>query len=420
MGLLSFVVSTPGKIILHGEHSVVYGKTALAGSLNLRTCVTLKENGGKEERLTLSLPKVSLEKQYNLTELKNHLHSISIPLLNDMSSTSFSLETPELIDLSSLLELLHMFLKQSADSKLSTEQENSLLAFFCLYVGMLLSVNIELEPFTVFVDTDLSIGAGVGSSASFSVSLAATFFQYIRTKVASKYEISQNISRKSFKPAKLNVTNLTYFNDKEKDLISRWAFLNERIMHGNPSGIDNMICTYGSVIEYRKNSGIKKLPGVDLWILLVDTGISRNTASLVERVAEKKRRFSQVIDAVLDALDGVALSASALIGQLASHSGGDELNLQVGKLEELVDMNQALLMCLDISHPSLNRICNLMSQYGLHGKLTGAGGGGFAFSLLPPGYPDDKLDQLLQHLAAEGFKGTQTRLGGAGVSVKQI
>lgn len=38
---LKFTVSAPGKIILNGEHSVVYNKPALAGAIDLRNYVTL-------------------------------------------------------------------------------------------------------------------------------------------------------------------------------------------------------------------------------------------------------------------------------------------------------------------------------------------------------------------------------------------
>lgn len=52
------------------------------------------------------------------------------------------------------------------------------------------------------------------------------------------------------------------------------------------------------------------------------------------------------------------------------------------KLEVFVTINQHLLNALGVGHESLTKICDISKKYHLHSKLTGAGGGGCAYTLL--------------------------------------
>jgi mevalonate kinase len=55
--------------------------------------------------------------------------------------------------------------------------------------------------------------------------------------------------------------------------------------------------------------------------------------------------------------------------------------------QALIDENHSHLVSLGVSHPSLEaiRARTAGSPYGLHTKLTGAGGGGCAVTLVPDG-----------------------------------
>ena len=54
---------------------------------------------------------------------------------------------------------------------------------------------------------------------------------------------------------------------------------------------------------------------------------------------------------------------------------------------------------------------------GLHGKLTGAGGGGFAFALIPSSIAESTLEKVRESLQTEGFTVLRTKVGGKGVEV---
>uniref|UniRef100_A0A1I8A6T0 DUF1115 domain-containing protein n=1 Tax=Steinernema glaseri TaxID=37863 RepID=A0A1I8A6T0_9BILA len=68
-------VSAPGKIILFGEHAVVQGKTAVAGSIDLRTYVSLFTSA--DGRIYLSLPDLGVEKTWMLKDLVKALDRIN-------------------------------------------------------------------------------------------------------------------------------------------------------------------------------------------------------------------------------------------------------------------------------------------------------------------------------------------------------
>lgn len=70
---------------------------------------------------------------------------------------------------------------------------------------------------------------------------------------------------------------------------------------------------------------------------------------------------------------------------------------QIGTLEQLIDSNHEHLVTLGVGHPALEAIkAKTASQpWGLHTKLTGAGGGGCAVTIIPDGKRSKLLSRYL-------------------------
>ena len=380
--MIQFKVSAPGKVILYGEHAVVYGKTAVAASLGLRTVIDFTELPETEQVIKICFPKVNL--------------FLTVPLqqLQSFFLTNKNVESIE------NHEMFYNQIKQfvSIISYTTLPQKLSLEAFFYLLIYIAHKDDISIKPFQIHLNTELSVGSGVGSSASYAVCLAACFLHWSH--------LQKNIYKT------LDISDL--------EAISKYALNCERIMHGTPSGIDNSICTYGSIIEFKKGDYLKPLAVTEtLKILLVDTRVSRSTKALVEKLSELKHRYPVIINPILDSIGNVAKEAVEVVQRINALSVPDNESLLecYKQLMTLININQGLLATCQLSHPSLDRICAEAQNYALAAKLTGAGGGGYAFILLQPDTQPETISSLSRKLIADGFTVTLTNLGGAGVQI---
>ncbi|KAI6195570.1 Mevalonate kinase [Aphelenchoides besseyi] len=425
--------SAPGKTILFGEHAVVYGKTAIAGSIGLRTTaevrIRLPSGSVLDEQIELNLPDLNFCRSFSRRKLFDAAAKLERICRED---GDFDWQLPPLPDIAVPLarELIGPIEITSTPTKHAATPVNLAMLTF-IYVllcamtrNRILLNNMntlkrqEIPAFKLTISSKVPIRVGLGSSAAYCVSLCAAVL-----RLANLID----------EPSMDLIDGKTWTEDS-LCAIERWAKAAESLIHGKTSGLDVVVCARGGLISYQQ--GQQPIPiscKADLRVIIVNTRVERNTLHMIGIVKQKLEKYPEVLTKIFDSMDEIAKEAARLLSQLPPvQSNGDaDLSdekeyegLQVGvfihlliyaDIQELCRINNHLLNGIGVGHAKSAQICALLARYGIHTKLSGAGGGGTCFAFITKAASQTLLQMIESELCSLGFELWQPNLGGNGV-----
>ncbi|KAF5135049.1 Mevalonate kinase [Metarhizium anisopliae] len=361
----TFMVSAPGKVIVFGEHAAVFGKPAIAAAISLRSYLLVTTLSKSQRIVRLNFRDIGLDHTWKIDTLPWDIFHRP-----DKKKFYYSLIDsldPELLD----AIIPHA---EEVSKHLPEKQRKIHVRSATAFLYLFLSLGSSHSPGSIYtLRSTIPIGAGLGSSASICVCLSTALLLQIRTLAGPHPD----------QPAEEAQIQI--------ERISRWAFVGELCIHGDPSGVDNAVSAGGKAVIYqRKRSGppsvtpLNKFPKLPL--LLVNTQQPRSTATQVEKVRSGRLETNGMFD--------------------------------TDRLGTMIRMNHGLLVSLGVSHPRLERIRELVDHADVGWtKLTGAGGGGCAITLFRPDAKLETKRELERKFHAEGFQTYETILGADGVAV---
>ena len=446
-GRRDVVASAPGKLILFGEHAVVYGVPALAASLSglrirvrvVRSPAASAGGGAAKEAAPPAGLDIRLDSLGFACRLPLDALAAAADAITPMNSGNRL--PPDSGDVNLAAVILLEDAVTAACTGAGPGVDKAVLPLLYLYLHILFPVSTSSGESVAFhvESMGLPVGAGLGSSAAFSVALVAALLEASLGASDGGADVTLHM------PGGNAAMPCRRPDEARLHLINEWAFVSEKLLHGTPSGLDNTTSTYGGAISYvrepRSINRIESFP--ELRLLLTNTQVPRSTSVLVGNVRKLRARHPAVVNACFagmqaitdDCLSAIKAWDSASVDGDADSNGGagesigssaevtgaaDRDQVLSMRLASLIGVNQGLLGAIGVGHPALDLVCNQVSEItGLSTKLTGAGGGGCAFTLLGSGKyailgadPDGKLDALRTKLENEA--GCVTFLSGAG------
>ncbi|KAK1623302.1 mevalonate kinase [Colletotrichum phormii] len=390
----SFMVSAPGKVIVVGEHGAVYGHPAIAAAISLRSYLSVQTLFDSERSVTLDLKDIGLYHTWNIDSLPWPASDHASPENKLYQCHGPSLDKELLASIKPLMESVSLHHPPNQQRI----HRGSATAFLYLF----LSLGCRQSPgFVYTLRSTIPVGAGLGSSASVCVC----------------FSVAMLIQGNALGRTRRNL-------EKELECINSWAYAGELCIHGDPSGVDNTVSCLGKAVLFHKMadrpSSVTPLDNFPtLPLLLIDTKQPRTTARQVENVRKLKDANPEVIGSILDAIGSVAEETLEFLPSDATHFNDEKKREAIEKLGGLIRKNQSLLIRLNVSHPSLDRVEHLAETARIGWtKLTGAGGGGCAIVLLRLDVSDNDIRAFERDIKKEGFVKYEVVLGAPGVAVR--
>lgn len=227
-------------------------------------------------------------------------------------------------------------LKVSAPGKIILSGEHAVVySRPAILAAVNLRLSIRSKGSKRVIDSDVPVGCGMGSSAAYAVALSAL---------------------------KCKPWNLEKIND--------YAYKIEKKHHGNPSGGDNTVSTYGGFLWYRKEAeGLKIFSPIKVRVKLpkffiINTGKPlESTKEMVSLVAEFGKKNPKKFKEILTGIESVTRKFLQYL-----------LKEKEYKISELIKENEHLLEELGVVSETAKQMIRVIERIGGAAKVSGAGG----------------------------------------------
>ena len=293
---MTSIAKAPGKIILFGEHFVVYDNRAILGAIDKFATVTSEKTNTDNILISSSLGQSSIKKDEDVNKV-----------------------------------------------------EKKFRPFFFIAKKIIEKNNFD-KGISIRIESDIPIGAGLGSSSACCVAAAAS------------------------------TANL--FSDTTNKEILELAIQAEKTIFPNSSGADCTVSVYGGIIEYQKEKGFTKIDTEnEFYFLIIDSEKVHATDKVVERVKKFKEENKDVFARLCS-------EEERLITKVLDSMKSNDLET-IGKC---MAQNEIFLEQIGVSNDVLLSITKEIEMITFGAKITGAGDGGCIIALTQK---DDDLSEYV-------------------------